>query len=82
MRNDHECDRNIIRARKLCDIIRVVEYHVRALKKIDELICWEKSKSEVESNFWTRLREKLKLNTKLNQITILNYKLMIHDDRF
>ena len=45
------------------------------------LVIADKSKSEVGRNFHNREEHKLKLKTKLNQIEILNLKLMIHDDR-
>ena len=41
----------------------------------------EKSKSEVGGNFSIREEHQLKLKAKLNEIKILKYKLMIHDDR-
>ena len=45
------------------------------------LVIAEKSNSEVGGNFSNREEHKLKLKAKLNEIKILNKKLVIHDNR-
>ena len=41
----------------------------------------EKSMSELEKNFLTRRKRNPKLKIKLSKFMIINYKLMIHDER-